>query len=228
MAARSPASARRPRSPDPARRPPSPSRDREARPKPASRRRRAPARAHQPRQGAVARDRVHEGRDDRLLRADRRRDPAAPARSSADPEALPERRRREVLLREALSQAPAGLGADGADLERAQRGRHRLLRLRRQGDADLGRAARRPRSEEHTSELHHEWISYAVFCLKKKNGSRSLFPHYPDKTRIARCRCCNCQSVLVAYFQGVRHSLVLSAIWLRPKTTPFPYTILFR
>src|SRR5207247_7898208 len=21
-----------------------------------------------------------------------------------------------------------------------------------------------PRSEEHTSELHHEWISYAVFC----------------------------------------------------------------
>src|SRR6266849_2998244 len=26
----------------------------------------------------------------------------------------------------------------------------------------------RTRSEEHTSELHHEWISYAVFCLKKK------------------------------------------------------------
>src|SRR5271170_8530120 len=24
------------------------------------------------------------------------------------------------------------------------------------------------RSEEHTSELSHEWISYAVFCLKKK------------------------------------------------------------
>src|SRR5207247_9925520 len=24
------------------------------------------------------------------------------------------------------------------------------------------------RSGEHTSELHHEWISYAVFCLKKK------------------------------------------------------------
>src|SRR5207247_10128300 len=23
-----------------------------------------------------------------------------------------------------------------------------------------------PRSEEHTSELRHEWISYAVFCLK--------------------------------------------------------------
>src|SRR5947207_4485284 len=25
-----------------------------------------------------------------------------------------------------------------------------------------------PRSEEHTSELHHTVISYAVFCLKKK------------------------------------------------------------
>src|SRR5437763_6728253 len=26
-----------------------------------------------------------------------------------------------------------------------------------------------PRSEEHTSELSHRCISYAVFCLKKKN-----------------------------------------------------------
>src|SRR2546430_13062783 len=26
-----------------------------------------------------------------------------------------------------------------------------------------------PRSEEHTSELRHSQISYAVFCLKKKN-----------------------------------------------------------
>src|SRR5438105_12139735 len=29
------------------------------------------------------------------------------------------------------------------------------------------------RSEEHTSELSHEWISYAVFCLKKKITSES-------------------------------------------------------
>src|SRR5438876_8273978 len=28
------------------------------------------------------------------------------------------------------------------------------------------------RSEEHTSELHHPSISYAVFCLKKKNSLR--------------------------------------------------------
>src|SRR2546430_5617542 len=31
-----------------------------------------------------------------------------------------------------------------------------------------GRCRRRRRSEEHTSELSHSQISYAVFCLKKK------------------------------------------------------------
>src|SRR2546430_11576479 len=30
------------------------------------------------------------------------------------------------------------------------------------------------RSEEHTSELHHSQISYAVFCLKKKNSLATL------------------------------------------------------
>src|SRR6266536_2960668 len=29
---------------------------------------------------------------------------------------------------------------------------------------------RRSRSEEHTSNSSHEWISYAVFCLKKKKA----------------------------------------------------------
>src|SRR3712207_7860905 len=33
-----------------------------------------------------------------------------------------------------------------------------------------------PRSEEHTSELSHANISYAVFCLKKKNS------HYTHST----------------------------------------------
>src|SRR5438105_8317664 len=28
------------------------------------------------------------------------------------------------------------------------------------------------RSEEHTSEPSHEWISYAVFCLKKKKNKK--------------------------------------------------------
>src|SRR5213596_1698377 len=36
------------------------------------------------------------------------------------------------------------------------------------------------RSEEHTSELQsHGLISYAVFCLKKKNRSRSTQPRDP-------------------------------------------------
>src|SRR5690348_17858353 len=30
------------------------------------------------------------------------------------------------------------------------------------------------RSEEHTSELHHPSISYAVFCLKKKTRSSAI------------------------------------------------------
>ena len=29
------------------------------------------------------------------------------------------------------------------------------------------------RSEEHTSELHHTVISYAVFCLKKKKKKKN-------------------------------------------------------
>src|SRR5258708_19067594 len=33
---------------------------------------------------------------------------------------------------------------------------------------DAFRASRAKRSEEHTSELRHQIISYAVFCLKKK------------------------------------------------------------
>src|SRR5438034_1676277 len=36
------------------------------------------------------------------------------------------------------------------------------------------RAAAECRSEEHTSELHHTVISYAVFCLKKKNTNYYL------------------------------------------------------
>src|SRR5688572_31744356 len=35
-------------------------------------------------------------------------------------------------------------------------------------DRRLRQAHREPRSEEHTSELSHSQISYAVFCLKKK------------------------------------------------------------
>src|SRR3546814_6787944 len=40
------------------------------------------------------------------------------------------------------------------------------------------RIAMRPRSEEHTSELQSLMrISYAVFCLKKKNQTKTAFPY---------------------------------------------------
>src|SRR5213596_2201459 len=42
-----------------------------------------------------------------------------------------------------------------------------------------GELAHAPRSEEHTSELQsHGLISYAVFCLKKKNLHEMLLRHY--------------------------------------------------
>ena len=41
-------------------------------------------------------------------------------------------------------------------------------------DEAFAEVARQGRSEEHTSELQsHSFISYAVFCLKKKNGKSS-------------------------------------------------------
>src|SRR2546430_11160901 len=55
------------------------------------------------------------------------------------------------------------LGAfGGAQLE------HRAPRARVPGDDDLHLGRVRQRSEEHTSELQSQSISYAVFCLKKK------------------------------------------------------------
>src|SRR5688572_32599046 len=40
--------------------------------------------------------------------------------------------------------------------------------------APAGDPATRSRSEEHTSELSHSQISYAVFCLKKKKQKRQI------------------------------------------------------
>src|SRR3546814_6784474 len=52
-------------------------------------------------------------------------------------------------------------------------------RVEREGDAGVGRrVVRRVRSEEHTSELQSLMrISYAVFCLKKKNTTQIILKH---------------------------------------------------
>src|SRR2546430_8746492 len=42
------------------------------------------------------------------------------------------------------------------------------------------------RSEEHTSELHHSQISYAVFCLKKKKKIYRHGPHDPPTRRLGQ------------------------------------------
>src|SRR2546430_13284979 len=47
---------------------------------------------------------------------------------------------------------------------------HTLRRLEQVGNSVLVVE----RSEEHTSELHHSQISYAVFCLKKKKKYHSV------------------------------------------------------
>src|SRR5437868_9971880 len=56
--------------------------------------------------------------------------------------------------------------------DRIPRARRRDGRLRGAEDRDRRRAALRGRSEEHTSELSHVSISYAVFCLKKKKKKK--------------------------------------------------------
>src|SRR6266536_1432783 len=38
------------------------------------------------------------------------------------------------------------------------------------------------RSEEHTSESSHEWISYAVFCLKKKKQVEDAMARAIERT----------------------------------------------
>ena len=92
-----------------------------------SRRPRAPSpggrprgRAVEPRQGPLSRDRLHQGRGDRVLRGDRAGAAPAPARPSADRHPLSGRRRRQGLLPEAVAGAPAGVGADRGGRQRAE------------------------------------------------------------------------------------------------------------
>src|SRR5437867_9803339 len=66
-------------------------------------------------------------------------------------------------------------GARAEGVLRAER------RLRVQPRAD--HRGRRARSEEHTSELQHRTISYAVFCLKKKKKKHHK-QNYMHKTKI--------------------------------------------
>src|SRR3954466_376607 len=74
--------------------------------------RRADFEAHEPRQGPVSADRVHQGRGDRVLPPGGRRTAATPVRPAAHPETLAGRHERVVLLREERTPRYAVLGAD--------------------------------------------------------------------------------------------------------------------
>src|SRR5210317_1671132 len=85
-----------------------------------------------------------------------------------------------------------------------------------------------PRSEEHTSELQsHSEISYAVFCLKKKNKDK--------RARVGQTSD-NRPTFQFFYDRNVslHHFLLFFFLMIRrpPRSTPyptlFPYTTLFR
>src|SRR3546814_3967829 len=66
----------------------------------------------------------------------------------------------------------------GIEHQRARAARHRADRLRITGVRKLEHHPRVHRSEEHTSELQSLMrISYAVFCLKKKNTPQQTKNH---------------------------------------------------
>src|SRR5690348_3044323 len=64
--------------------------------------------------------------------------------------------------------ATAKIGAILVNINPAYRTRELEFVLNQSGSTLLVAAERLKRSEEHTSELRHPSISYAVFCLKKK------------------------------------------------------------
>src|SRR5210317_2110314 len=97
------------------------------------------------------------------------------------------------------------------------------------------------RSEEHTSELQsHSEISYAVFCLKKKNKTTSDLPYYKTLPILEKMLPKQLKDELS---EKVLETKEILHVWCRlsffflmirrpPRSTPyptlFPYTTLFR
>src|SRR5206468_4782001 len=102
-------------------------------------------------------------------------------RRSAHPRALhsfPTRRSSDLASASAASYGhPRTCHAEAAAAQSP--GPSRPARLRHETSSDTAQRARRSRasarrSEEHTSELQHDQISYAVFCLKKKTKKQCI------------------------------------------------------
>src|SRR3546814_2853904 len=87
-------------------------------------------------------------------------------------------------LQRLLRRGDHGLRGDGLARQHLARKRHRRREVEIVGEADhVGH--RQLRSEEHTSELQSLMrISYAVFCLKKKNTTRKRTIHHTNRSYI--------------------------------------------
>src|SRR3546814_3594999 len=84
-----------------------------------------------------------------------------------------------TLFRSALADRQPHTLAHAAHLRVRQRDRQRIGRIDRHATLQIEQ-----RSEEHTSELQSLMrISYAVFCLKKKNKTNNQHPHYTQNSQ---------------------------------------------
>src|SRR3546814_10722955 len=111
-------------------------------------------------------------------------EPVAGQRRAEQQVRRPHHRRNRLTAPDALH-APARIGQPDADMARMDRGQGK--RIGRHGPM-LGTKEERgkmkqARSEEHTSELQSLMrISYAVFCLKKKNKKKRKKKKIREKT----------------------------------------------
>src|SRR6476646_5288357 len=108
---------------------------------------------------------------------------------------------------------------------------------RSRGDAARGAPGR---SEEHTSDSSHTVISYAVFCLKKKNAHTSLrncahrirekqAPRNSSSSNCCESTRCPARSLRnTCRYLSRTSSFFFLMIRRPPRSTLFPYTTLFR
>src|SRR6266536_2580154 len=79
----------------------------------------------------------------------------------------------------------------------------------------------------------HEWNSYAVFCLKKKNRGNHGVPSLGEIVKETADDLCRLHQNLregpaASRRHGNRAALFFSMIRRPPRSTPFPYATLFR
>src|SRR6267378_4094989 len=95
------------------------------------------------------------------------------------------------------------------------------------------------RSEEHTSELRHVEISYAVFCLKKKKQYAWISSPHLNFWNCARCdelRLLHKKLISSSHVPNIKQIYSISSLQMffflmirrPPRSTLFPYTTLFR